>query len=70
MFDHMFEESYEGAALLVDNGFVDFRPFSEQGAFQHHEEIQARDVAGVANEWRIIATQKVSRVEPHGWIHK
>lgn len=67
---HMFEEAYEGAALVVDNNYVDFRPFSKEGAFQHHENIQARDVAGQANEWRIIAGLQLSRVEPHGWIHK
>jgi hypothetical protein len=67
---HMFEESYEGAALIVDNNYVDLRPFSKLGTFQHHEHIENNDIPGQANEWRIIAGVQVSRVEPNGWIHR
>lgn len=67
---HMFEEAYEGAGLIVDHQYVDFRGFQENGNFQHHTNIQANDVAGQANEWRLIATVVVKRTEMHGWMHK
>ena len=67
---HMFEESYSGAGLLVDQTHIDMRGFSENGSFQHHTNIQANDVAGQANEWRLISTIVVKRTETHGWMHK
>lgn len=67
---HMFEESYEDAALIVDQQYCDLRPYGADGSFTHHTEIQANDVAGIANEWRLISTIKVDRTEPHAWIHK
>jgi len=67
---HMFEEAYEGAGLIIDHQNIDYRGFSENGNFQHHENIQANDVAGVANEWRLIATIVVKRTETHAWMHK
>lgn len=67
---HMFEESYEGAGLIVDHAAIDFRGFSKNGNFQHHTQIQANDVAGIANEWRLISTIVVKRTETHGWMHK
>jgi len=66
----MFEEAYEGAGLIIDHQNIDYRGFSENGNFQHHENIQANDVAGVANEWRLIATIVVKRTETHAWMHK
>ena len=67
---HMFEESYSSAGLIVDQSNVDMRGFSENGNFQHHTNIQANDVAGQANEWRLISTIVVKRTENHGWMHK
>ncbi len=70
MFDHhMFEEDYEGMGLLFDLAYWDFRPYGTQGSFQLHEDIQAPDLAGFTNEWRIIATNVFNRTEPHGYIH-
>ena len=67
---HMFEQAYDGAGLIVDHASLDMRGFSENGNFQHHTNIQANDVPGEANEWRLISTVVVKRVEPHGWMHK
>ena len=66
---HMFEQSYEGCGILVDHMYSDLRPYSKNGAFQYHPNIQAPDIAGKANEWRIIASMEWGRSEPHGWIH-
>jgi len=66
---HMFEESYEGAGLILDPQYAEIRPYGTQGAFQFHPEIQPNDVAGIADEWRIIASLEVGRTEPHGWQH-
>ena len=66
---HMFEQAYEGAGILVDHMFADLRPYSKNGAFQYHPDIQAPDIAGMANEWRIIASMEWGRSEPHAWIH-
>ncbi len=65
---HMFEEAYQGCGILVDHLFADLRPYSKAGAFQYHPNIQANDVAGLANEWRIIASMEWGRSEPHGWV--
>jgi hypothetical protein len=70
IFQHqMMEESYEAGGLIVDNAYLDLRGFATEPTFQHHTDIQARDVAGRANEWRIIAGLVVKRTEPHGWLY-
>jgi len=67
---HMFEEDYEGAALIVDPEYARLRPYGSQGIFQYHTEIQANDAAGIADEWRILSSLEVLRTEVHGWIHQ
>lgn len=64
---YMFEEGYEGAGLIVDPDYIKIRPYGSQGVVKLHEEIQAPDAAGIADEWRIIAGLQVDRTEPHGW---
>ncbi len=66
---HMFEEGHEGAGLIVDPQYIKIRPYGSQGVLKLHEEIQANDAAGIADEWRILAGLQVDRTEPHGWIH-
>lgn len=65
---HMFEQDYEGWGILVDHQFAELRPFTKNGAFQYHPNIQAPDVAGMANEWRIIASMEWGSSAPHGLI--
>jgi hypothetical protein len=67
---HMLEEQYEGAGLLVDPEYVRLRPYGTQGVFQYHSEIQAPDAAGIADEWRILASLEVLRDEPNAYIHQ
>ena len=64
---YMFEEAYEGAGLIVDPDYISVRPYGSQGVIKLHEEIQAPDAAGIADEWRILAGLQVDRTEPHGW---
>jgi hypothetical protein len=64
---YMFEEGYEGAGMIVDPDYAKVRPYGSQGIIKLHEEIQAPDAAGIADEWRILASLQVDRTEPHGW---
>lgn len=64
---YMFEEGYEGAGLIVDPDYVKIRPYGTQGIIKLHEEIQANDAAGVADEWRLLASIQADRTEPLGW---
>lgn len=57
--------SYAGAFFMVDPMAMDFVPFSSMGAFQFHANIQDNDLAGVANEYRILFTNQVPFTEWH-----
>ena len=63
---YMFEEGYEGGGMIVDPQYAKVRPYGSQGIIKLHEEIQANDAAGIADEWRILGSLQVDRVEPHG----
>jgi len=66
---HLFTEDYEGAGLIIDPTRARLRPYGNQGVLQYHKDIQENDRAGVADEWRIIYSLEVDRIEPHAWIH-
>lgn len=63
---YMFEEYYEGGGLIVDPDYCEMRPYGTQGTLQLHQNIQENDRAGIADEWRILASLQVDRIEPHG----
>jgi hypothetical protein len=58
-------KSYEGAFFMADPMYIDFVPFSSLGAFQYHENIQDNDLAGVANEYRILFTLRTRFTDWH-----
>ncbi len=67
---HMFEEDYADAALIVDPMYVELLPYRGEKMFSYHENIQARDVAGKANEYRLISVIETGLTENHGWLYR
>jgi len=62
-------DDHEGSGLIVDMKYARLRPYGTKGAFRYLTDQQENDRAGIADEWQIIASLEVPRVEPHGWIH-
>jgi hypothetical protein len=67
--DENFTDAYEGFGMIIDHEAFKLVPFSEEGLFQWHPNMQAQDVAGVIHEFRIIGTFQVSRAEFLGYQH-
>lgn len=65
---HGFTNAYAGAGLIVDPMYARIRPYGTQGTMRLLTNIQENDRAGVADEWQIIFSLEVDRIEPHAWI--
>jgi hypothetical protein len=64
---HGFTNAYAGAGLIVDPMYARIRPYGTQGTMRLLTNIQENDRAGIADEWQIIFSLEVDRIEPHGW---
>lgn len=67
---HAMVEDWQGAGLIIDPTRARIRPYGTQGVLQLHTEIQENDRAGISDEWRIIMSLEIDRIEPFGWIYK
>ena len=67
---HAMVEDWQGAGLIIDPTRARIRPYGTQGVLQLHTEIQEPDRAGFSDEWRIIMSLEIDRIEPFGWIYK
>jgi hypothetical protein len=65
---HLLKEGYAGAGLIVDPTAVRIRPYGTQGQMRLLTNIQENDRAGIADEWQVIFSLEVDRIEPHAWI--
>jgi hypothetical protein len=65
---HLLKETYAGAGLIIDPTYCRIRPYGTQGTMRLLTNIQENDRAGIADEWQIIFSLDVSRIEPHAWI--
>jgi len=64
---HLFTESHQGFGLIIDPQYARIRPYGTQGVMRLLTEIQENDRAGIADEWQIIFSLEVDRIEPHGY---
>ena len=64
---HLFSDDFAGYGLIVDPMAARIRPYGTQGVLRLLTDIQENDRAGVADEWQIIFSLEVSRIEPHGY---
>lgn len=65
---HLFSNDHEGKGLIVDPTVVKLRPFGSQGTIRLLEGIQENDRAGIKDEWQVIFSTQVDRIEPLGII--
>lgn len=64
---HLFNGEMAGYGMIVDPAFAKLRPYGTQGTMRLMTEIQENDRAGIADEWQVIFSLEVSRIEPHGY---
>jgi hypothetical protein len=64
---HLFVETHAGFGLIVDPQYARLRPYGTQGVMRLLTEIQENDRAGIADEWQVIFSLEVDRIEPHGY---
>jgi len=64
---HLFTEDHAGYGLIIDPMAARIRPYGTQGVLRLLTEIQENDRAGIADEWQLIMSLEVSRIEPHGY---
>lgn len=64
---HLFNGEMAGYGLIVDPAFAKIRPYGTQGVMRLLTEVQENDRAGVSDEWQIIFSLEISRIEPHGY---
>jgi len=67
---HLMVEDYENAGLIIDPTRARIRPYGTQGVMRLLTDIQENDRAGVADEWQIIYSLEIDRIEPMAWIDK
>jgi hypothetical protein len=65
---HALKEDYAGAGLIVDPDFVAIRPYGTQGTVRLMTDVQENDRAGVSDEYQVIFSFQIDRIEPHAWI--
>lgn len=65
---HLMTDVYAGSGLLVDPTRARIRPYGTQGVFRYLENIQENDRAGTKDEWQIIGSLELDRVDPHMWV--
>ena len=65
---HLLKNDYAGAGMIIDPEYLKIRPYGTQGTMSLQTDIQENDRAGTADEWQIIMSLEVSRIEPHAWI--
>lgn len=65
---HLFTGDREGQGIVVDPGSAMVRGYGTQGTIRLLENIQENDRAGLKDEWQVIFSLQVPRVEPHGYI--
>jgi hypothetical protein len=65
---HLMTDVYSGSGLMIDPKRARIRPYGKQGVFRYLESIQENDRAGMKDEWQIIASLEVDRVDPHMWV--
>ena len=65
---HLMTDVYSGAGLLIDPTRARIRPYGTQGVFRYLEGIQENDRAGVKDEWQIIGSLEIDRIDPHMWV--
>jgi hypothetical protein len=65
---HALKESYAGSGLIIDPDYVAIRPYGTQGTIRLLTDTQENDRAGVSDEYQVIFSFQIDRIEPHAWI--